>query len=301
MTRIGWTANSYQKAKASAERVFGILGHNPSIDSSADGIVPDDIDGHVEFEAVEFRYSTSDEVLSSVDLSVPAGTTIGLAGTSGGGKSTLLKLLLRLYDVDDGTIRVDGIISGSSGKRSAPSSRTRICSRERFARTSSTATGTSIGNSSSVKPSPRTRSVIETAARTAGAHEFIQSLPDGYDTEVGERGVKLSGGQRQRVAIARMMLNDPSIVILDEATSDVDTETEELIQENLDRICANRTAFVIAHRLSTIRDADRIVVEDGEIIESGIHVELLAAEGSYADLWASQSDGGLQTGEQRTT
>jgi ATP-binding cassette subfamily B protein len=133
---------------------------------------------------------------------------------------------------------------------------------------------------------------IHDAARAAGAHEFISELPEGYDTLVGERGVKLSGGQRQRLSIARALLNDPDVMILDEATSDVDTETEELIQENLEELTADRTAFVIAHRLSTIQDADRIVVmEDGEIIEEGTHNELVREEeGTYAGLWASQAD-----------
>jgi ATP-binding cassette subfamily B protein len=133
---------------------------------------------------------------------------------------------------------------------------------------------------------------IREAAQAAGAHEFIQELPDGYDTMVGERGVKLSGGQRQRVSIARTLLNDPDVIVLDEATSDVDTETEQLIQENLEALTADRTAFVIAHRLSTIQDADRIVVmEDGEVIETGTHSGLVDDEGAFAGLWASQTDG----------
>jgi ABC-type multidrug transport system fused ATPase/permease subunit len=138
---------------------------------------------------------------------------------------------------------------------------------------------------------------LREAARAAGAHEFIQELPDGYDTMVGERGVKLSGGQRQRVSIARTLLNDPDVIVLDEATSDVDTETEQLIQENLEALTADRTAFVIAHRLSTIQDADRIVVmEDGEVIETGTHSGLVDQEGACAGLWASQTDGSQARG-----
>jgi ATP-binding cassette subfamily B protein len=297
LQRIGKTANKYQKTKASAERVFGILGLDPTVDQPDVPHAPDGIRGDVTFDDVVFSYDGSETVVDGVSVDVPAGTTVGLAGTSGSGKSTLLKLLSRFHDVDEGAIRIDGQDIREYDQRTlrdaigvveqnpymfAGTIRENIAygDRELFAR---------LYRDGELDEDGQER--IREAAEAAGAHRFIAALPDGYDTQVGERGVKLSGGQRQRVSIARVLLNDPAIVVLDEATSDVDTETEEFIQENLDRLCADRTAFVIAHRLSTIQDADRILVmEDGEIVEDGPHDTLIASDGNYADLWRSQSD-----------
>jgi ATP-binding cassette subfamily B protein len=229
-----------------------------------------------------------------VSLDVPAGATIGLAGATGAGKSTLLKLIPRLYDVDSGAVRVDG-----TDVREYRLQRLRgeiaVVEQQPYLFSGTVAANIAYGDrgvlADEQDDTASARDDIEAAARAAQAHEFVRDLPDGYDTEIGERGIKLSGGQRQRIAIARALLNDPSIIIFDEATSDVDTETEELIQESLDRLIEDRTAFVIAHRLSTIRDADRIVVmDDGEISERGTHEELLAADGAYADLWHGQAD-----------
>ncbi len=298
MTRIGRTANKYQKAKSSAERVFGILGHDAAIASPDDGRDPDRIEGVVEFDDVSFRYSQGhEEVVSAVDLRVPAGATIGLAGTSGSGKTTLLKLLPRLYDVTEGAVRIDGV-DVREYDLAALRDEIGVVEQDPYMFSGTVLENVAYGdrglflNAVAGDLSEAGRDRVVEAARAAGAHEFIVDLPDGYDTQVGERGVKLSGGQRQRVSIARALLNDPAIVVLDEATSDVDTETEEIIQRNLDRLCADRTAFVIAHRLSTIRDADRIVVmEEGEIVESGTHEQLVESNGSYADLWRLQTDG----------
>jgi ATP-binding cassette subfamily B protein len=303
LQRIGKTANKYHKTKASAERVFGILAIDPSVSSQEDPYEPTTVRGDVTFEDVTFGYDEADDpVVDGVSYDVRAGTTVGLAGTSGSGKSTLLKLLSRFYDVDDGAIRIDDVDVREYDTRSlrdaigiveqnpymfAGTIRENIAygDRELFTQLYRDGTLEETGNER-----------VRQAPEPAGAHQFIAALPDGYDTLVGERGVKLSGGQRQRVSIARVLLNDPAIVVLDEATSDVDTETEQIIQENLDRLCADRTAFVIAHRLSTIQDADRILVmDDGAITEAGTHEKLLDAGGDYASLWESQSDGATPT------
>ena len=306
MRRIGVTVNRYQRAKSSAERVFGVLGHEPTITSPENPVNPEHVEGRVTFDDVRFSYDESEEILSGVDLDVEAGETIGLAGETGAGKSTLVQLVPRFYDVDSGAVRVDdtdvreydlqglrehvGVVeqnpylfSGTVEENIGYGDLTAL-------REDDTEGSTPRDRAAPDANLPADPRVVE-AAKAAEAHEFVCDLPDGYDTQIGERGVKLSGGQRQRLAIARALLNDPAIIVLDEATSDVDTETEELIQESLARLTADRTAFVIAHRLSTIRDADRIVVmDDGEIAELGTHEELLDEDGIYATLWSSQSE-----------
>jgi ATP-binding cassette subfamily B protein len=324
LQRIGKTANKYQKTKSSAERIFGILGHEPAIESPEDALAPDRVNGHIQFDDVVFSYGEGGEtILEGVDLDVEAGQTVGFAGTSGSGKSTLLKLLPRYHDVDEGAVRVDGENAESYGVQ-ALRDRIGIVEQDPYMFSGTVRENIAYGHQDTFESVHAAEKQVEEdiiegeadagenviasreitediddavlqrvteAAKAAGAHEFISELPNGYDTMVGERGVKLSGGQRQRLSIARALLNDPDIIILDEATSDVDTETEELIQENLDRLCEDRTAFVIAHRLSTIKDADRIVVmEDGEIIEEGTHTDLVRDDSTYAGLWESQVD-----------
>ena len=297
MRRIGKSANKYQLAKSSAERVFGILGKDPTIQTPAETIKPADVEGTVEFDDVVFSYRDRDPVLHNISLTVQAGTTIGLAGATGAGKSTLLKLLPRFYDTDEGTVRVDNV-----DVRQYDIERLRdaiaIVEQNPYLFSGTVAENIAYGDNEILDAEwhndttqSGTRSQIVEAAKSAEADEFISDLPNGYDTLIGERGIKLSGGQRQRLAIARAILNDPEIIIFDEATSDVDTETEELIQSSLNRLIEDRTAFIIAHRLSTIQTADRIVVlDDGEIIESGTHDRLLAEDGAYAALWESQAD-----------
>jgi len=294
MRRIGRSANKYQLAKSSAERVFGLLGREPTVTEPDDPHVPDGIDGRVTFEDVSFSYDDRESVIEGLSLDVPAGATVGLAGATGAGKSTLVKLVPRLHDVDEGAVRVDG---RDVREYDLQALREEIAVVEQnpylFSGTVAENIAYGDGDALAAERAGETdqRERVVAAANAAAAHEFVSQLPEGYDTQIGERGIKLSGGQRQRVAIARALLNDPAIIVFDEATSDVDTETEEQIKASIDRLIEDRTAFVIAHRLSTIRDADHIVVmDDGEIVESGTHEDLLAAAGEYATLWRAQAD-----------
>ena len=299
MRRVGKSANKYQLAKSSAERVFGLLGREPTVTDPPNPHLPDRVNGDVTYENVTFSYGDRDPVIRNVSLDVPAGATVGLAGPTGAGKSTLLKLLPRFHDVDSGSVRVDGTDVREYGLR-ALREEMAIVEQTPYLFSGSVAENIAYGdrraleaewNGGADDPGDDARDRVVEAAQAAEAHEFIADLPEGYDTLVGERGVKLSGGQRQRLAIARALLNDPAIIVFDEATSDVDTETEELIQESIGRLIEDRTAFVIAHRLSTIRSADRIVVmDDGSIVESGTHGALLDADGEYAALWRTQAD-----------
>ena len=299
MRRVGRSANKYQLAKSSAERVFGLLGRDPTVSEPADPHEPDRVRGDVAFENVTFGYGDREPVIRNVSLDVPAGTTVGLAGPTGAGKSTLLKLLPRFHDADSGTVRVDGVDVSEYSLRALRRG-IAIVEQNPYLFSGTVAENIAYGDHEVLEaewkgetdaPGEDARDRIVSAAMAAEAHEFVRDLPEGYDTLVGERGVKLSGGQRQRLAIARALLNDPAVIVFDEATSDVDTETEELIQRSLDRLIEDRTAFVIAHRLSTIQSADRIVVmDDGEIVESGSHDELLEFDGEYAALWRAQAD-----------
>ncbi|WP_136716593.1 ABC transporter ATP-binding protein [Halorientalis salina] len=282
MAQFGQIINMYQRARASAERIFGLMDTPARIAENPDAEPLDVEDGRVEYEDVSFGYD-DEPILEDVSFTVEGGETFALVGPTGAGKSTVLKLLLRMYDVDEGEIRVDGQDLRDATIRSLRQTIGYV-SQETFLFYGTVAENIAYGTFDA------TREEIVEAAKLAEAHEFIETLPDGYDTEVGERGVKLSGGQRQRIAIARAILKDPEILILDEATSDVDTETEMLIQRSLDRLSEDRTTFAIAHRLSTVKDADQIVVlEDGAIAERGTHEELLGENGLYANLWAVQA------------
>ncbi|MWV66093.1 ATP-binding cassette domain-containing protein [Halorubrum sp. JWXQ-INN 858] len=287
MAQFGQIINMYQRARASSARVFGLMDETSRLDEDEGATELVVEDGAVVYEGVAFGYGDDDgeRVLEGIDFSVDGGETLALVGPTGAGKSTVLKLLLRMYDVDEGAIRIDGHDVRDVTLRSLRESIGYV------GQSSYLFYGT-VGENIAYGSFDATDEEVREAARAAEAHEFISNLPEGYDTMVGERGVKLSGGQRQRVTIARAVLKDPEILILDEATSDVDTETEMLIQRSLDRLTADRTTFAIAHRLSTIKDADTILVlEGGRIVERGTHGNLIAEDGLYAHLW------GVQAGE----
>jgi ATP-binding cassette subfamily B protein len=285
MAQFGQIINMYQRARASAERVFGLMDEPPRVADAPDAtdLVVDD--GAVVYDDVTFAYGDDegDPVLSEVSFDAAGGDTIAIVGPTGAGKSTVVKLLLRLYDVDGGAIEIDGQdlrdVTRDSLRRAIG-----YVGQEPFMFSGSVRDNVAYGAFDASDEE------IVAATKAAEAHEFVTALPDGYDTTVGERGVKLSGGQRQRLAIARAVLRDPDILVFDEATSDVDTETEYLIQRSLDDLTADRTTFVIAHRLSTVKDADRIVVvEGGRVTEMGSHEDLLDADGLYAHLWRVQA------------
>jgi ATP-binding cassette subfamily B protein len=284
MTRLADMTDLYQRSMASVERVMNLLETPIQIPYAGQALAPGSAPGRLQFEGVGFAYEEA-PVLADLDLDIPAGSSVAFVGSTGSGKSSLVKLILRFYEPQSGSIRLDGV----------PISTLALQDLRRligYVAQDSFLTDTSVAENIAYGLPNTSREAVIAAAIAAEAHDFITALPEGYDTGVGERGQKLSGGQRQRIALARAIVRNPRILILDEATSAVDNETEAAIQRSLQKLVLGRTSLIIAHRLSTVRHASCIhVIEGGRIVESGTHDSLLARAGHYAMLWR------IQTGE----
>ncbi|RKY57623.1 MAG: ABC transporter ATP-binding protein, partial [Candidatus Latescibacterota bacterium] len=275
MRALSWLMNWSSRSLTAAERVFEVLDARPDVRDADDAVPMPRIEGHIEFKNVTFGYERNKPVLKEIDLDIKPGEMIGLVGHSGAGKTTTVNLICRFYDVDSGEILIDGV----------PLRKIRLQDLRRqigiVPQDTFLFSGTIAENISYAKPEA-TREEIIRAAKIANVHDFILRKPDGYDTVIGEGGQGLSSGERQRIAIARAVLHNPRILILDEATSQVDVETEKQIQEAIARLVEGRTTIAIAHRLSTLRNADRLVVlREGRIAEIGTHDELLEKKGEF--------------------
>jgi len=291
LTDLAKTVDLFERAMASTRRILALIEHPISIRDTGLKTLPQPVQGKINFNNLSFRYSSSRAGLDTISLSIPAGTTTALVGTTGSGKSTLIKLLLRFYEPEHGQILIDNINVQDL---------TLKCLRDNIGFVSQDIflfDGNIGENIAYAQPSSTTEAIIN-AAQAAEAWDFISELPNGLDTPIGERGVRLSGGQRQRISLARAILKNSPILVLDEATSAVDNETEAAIQRSLAHLSKDRTLIVIAHRLSTIVNSHNIVVlKAGKIIEMGQHHTLLNAGGEYARQWSVQTGAASETTE----
>jgi ATP-binding cassette subfamily B protein len=291
---LGWVYREIKQGLIDMEKMYEVLDTPPEILDAPNAKPLITRGGTIEFRDVYFSYDPRREILHGVSFAIPAGKTLAIVGPSGAGKSTLARILFRFYDISAGSVLIDGqdirsVTQGSLREAIGIVPQDTVLFNETISY--------NIGYG---RPGA-SQAAIEDAAAQAQIHQFISKTPDGYNSMVGERGLKLSGGEKQRVAIARTILKDPPILILDEATSALDTATEREIQSELKSVSENRTTLIIAHRLSTIVDADEIIVmEAGRITERGTHTDLLAQNGIYARMWASQRDA-METGPELTS
>ncbi|MFJ9084915.1 ABC transporter ATP-binding protein [Streptomyces sp. NPDC102384] len=283
LTQVASMANLVQSGVATAERVFELLDAEEQSAEPVPGEKPDNLRGHVEFEHVAFRYEKDTPLIEDLSLTADPGHTVAIVGPTGAGKTTLVNLLLRFYEVTGGRITLDGVDIAKMSREELRSGIGMVLQDTWLFG------GTIAENIAYGAPKDVTREEVEEAAKAAHADRFIRTLPDGYDTVLDDEGTGVSAGEKQLITIARAFLSDPVILVLDEATSSVDTRTEVLIQKAMARLASGRTSFVIAHRLSTIRDADTILVmENGAIVEQGSHEALVAADGAYQRLYEAQ-------------